>query len=360
MEITIDQKAWDKLKAWVSACPIEMSSLGIVHQDENRPNKLHISDVYLPKQECHGASTDMDQDDVGKLVYDLDKAGVDPVLLRLWQHSHVDMDTAFSSVDDSTIDDDLKNDTFLISLCMNKRGEYSCRVDVYKPLRLTVSNVLITPVLKVNIDEMAIAKAEIEEKVKRALPVHTHHYGQGGPWPGGNGTARGNGRGDPRGLCSPHNMYMEDEYGDLEMDAHLQESLAKKMEDELAEMGLHVVGDEEELMAEDLAAEKVKDEIEDTWVDMPKEEPVIGDSNRLASIVQASSEKMMELLDDLFINESEGDNGIIELDEYLYTKKSHLKDILQCSQAISIAVKAEFSVPTPSKTTKSTSSESVE
>lgn len=123
MKILISNKAHAKFMAYIKECSMEMSVLGNVDIFPN--DVFRISDVHLPKQECTGATTDMDAQAVNELATDHDD-------LYAWLHSHVNMTTFWSGTDTNMIQtmagcEDKKGTPLRDGLCVaivgNKKGE---------------------------------------------------------------------------------------------------------------------------------------------------------------------------------------------------------------------------------------------
>jgi len=134
--VWMDPAAHEKLWAWTRMAKGEVSMLGLVEEIEGQPC---ISDLFLVKQTCTPASTDMDQGDVAKLMVEL-AAKDQSDQLRAWVHSHGTLDVFWSTQDDSTIED-LAGDPYLVSVVVNKAGKVKARVDLFKPVRVTVDEV---------------------------------------------------------------------------------------------------------------------------------------------------------------------------------------------------------------------------
>src|SRR5688572_27623530 len=86
--VTVPEKTWKKLLAYIEACPMEVGGLGTV---ERVGQLLVVKDVFLLEQEVSAVSTVLDQRAVVKFLTDWTRAGHDPSLLRFWWHSHADM-----------------------------------------------------------------------------------------------------------------------------------------------------------------------------------------------------------------------------------------------------------------------------
>ena len=102
-----------------------------------------MTDLFLPKQVCSPGGTELDQESVATLIMEIDRAGADAGKLRLWFHSHGSMDVFWSQTDETCISN-LANGDYVLSLVTNKRGSTLARLDIFKPVRLTVDHVPVS------------------------------------------------------------------------------------------------------------------------------------------------------------------------------------------------------------------------
>ena len=165
LNVLINLPVLERIRYYVSLVKGEVSALGIVEKDGE---DLVVTDIYLPVQTCSAASTEMDPEDLAKLLLDLEQQGRDPRTLRFWWHSHGTMKPFWSQTDNETIEE-LANDGFVLSIVTNKAGENLARVDVFQPFRFTIHDVKVEPLLpEYGLgDECA---AQIKEKVREDEP----------------------------------------------------------------------------------------------------------------------------------------------------------------------------------------------
>ena len=160
--IWIDLVPHEKLMTWTQLARGEFSCLGLVEDLSTGPC---ITDVFLLKQTCSAASTDLDQQEIAKLMFDLAAAGLEGQL-RAWVHSHAAMDCFWSRTDDDCIEG-LGGDNYIVSLVVNKKGDQRARVDVFSPVRFVIDDVpvkLRTPDLGL----LEQCRAEFQAKVNEA------------------------------------------------------------------------------------------------------------------------------------------------------------------------------------------------
>lgn len=175
-----------KLMAYVDLCDGEVTGFFDVDYIEDR-KAFVMGEVHLIKQEAGAASVEMDEDNILDAMDELIAAGVTQ-MPRGWWHSHVEMQAFFSGTDNQTIDSDFLNDTFTVSLVVNKRREMKATLVVFEdgpfdlyqaPLRVDNLNIKIDGEL----DEIPEAlKQEVREKVlpyKSEVQTYQHQGSMG-------------------------------------------------------------------------------------------------------------------------------------------------------------------------------------
>ena len=131
-QIRIRCRALEKLLLYAARCPVEIGGLGTMVQDGEG---LLITDLFLLDQRASVSDTALDPEALfeflgGLLAQEADVAGV-----RVWWHSHAEMDVVWSATDCETIGN-LPGD-FWVALLVNRRGEIACRLDAFTPQRRT-------------------------------------------------------------------------------------------------------------------------------------------------------------------------------------------------------------------------------
>ena len=163
-QVWLDLAAHEKLWAWTRMAQGEVSMLGLVEDGDGGPVITH---VFLMKQTCTAASTDMDQADVAKLLFDLGAVGVEGQL-RAWVHSHAEMAVFWSSTDDKCIEG-LGGDPYIVSLVVNHKGDVKARIDVFQPIRLVIDDVPV----KLRVPELGLEEACKAEFMAKVTEVHS-------------------------------------------------------------------------------------------------------------------------------------------------------------------------------------------
>ncbi len=131
-EIRIRRHALDRLLVYAERCPVEIGGLGTVVEDAEG---LLITDVFLLPQKVSACDTELDAEALFALLGRVMAEGDDVAGVRLWWHSHGDMDPVWSETDCATIAT-LPGD-FWVALLVNRRGEVVCRLDAFSPRRRT-------------------------------------------------------------------------------------------------------------------------------------------------------------------------------------------------------------------------------
>ncbi len=163
--VKITLSARKKLQYYIDLCPKEISGLGAV---ERRGNDFLITNLLLFKQNVSEVTTELDQREIGRFLTHLIETGQDSALIRVWWHSHVNMDSWWSGGDQATIAG--IESEYIISLVGNKKGEIKCRLDLFSPFHMSVENIPLKLVVPEDGELKRICEQEIKEKVKQIVP----------------------------------------------------------------------------------------------------------------------------------------------------------------------------------------------
>ncbi len=161
-ELKIPERIWKRLRAFIAACPGEVGGLGTV---EIVDGDLAVTDVFLLEQTVSAASTELDPAAVARFVTDWATAGKDVSLLRFWWHSHATFEVGWSATDLSTIAL-LAQGGFLVSYVGNHRGDELVRLTLHEPVRLSIDDLPLTVVPRLDVRLMAAVRAEVKAKVR--------------------------------------------------------------------------------------------------------------------------------------------------------------------------------------------------
>jgi hypothetical protein len=158
-----------KLDAIIQVCDIEVSLLGKVKKLPRRPDFV-VTGLELFRQECSEVSTELDSEALGRFFSELLARGESLEDWRCWIHSHVDSQVFFSRIDERTINSFLGD--WLISICVNRRGDSACRLDIFSPVHVTCHDVEVAVLLEPDAALLEQAKAEVADKVrKKPFPI---------------------------------------------------------------------------------------------------------------------------------------------------------------------------------------------
>jgi hypothetical protein len=141
-EVIYLEKAFRKITSWVDMCPDEISGYGTVKIIDGA---FVVTDAFLLEQEVTGTTTELDAMATAKLMDEIDSKSEEEKEelgeLRLWWHSHVNMDVFWSTTDEEAVETISGNPYFLSSV-FNKRGEVKTRLDSFAvPYQMTVDDI---------------------------------------------------------------------------------------------------------------------------------------------------------------------------------------------------------------------------
>lgn len=177
--------AYLKMLTLVREFDKEVAWHGIAHRCEDEEDAYIISDILVYPQEVTGATVNTDQEKYQMWLMNHD----DDVFnnIRMQGHSHVNMGTSPSTVDNSLYDrilEQLDDDMFYIFLIWNKRNEKTIKIyDLAKNVLFETADVTV----KVREDDIGMerflkcAKEMVQDKkYTPTTPSHGKPYGYGG------------------------------------------------------------------------------------------------------------------------------------------------------------------------------------
>lgn len=157
MTIQISPKNWKILHTYVQECSTELSGYGYFN-----PKTMTIEKIFpLFPQRCSSSYTEIDDKAMVKMALDPQTRKV-----NFWWHSHVNMGCTPSQTDHSFINDYGKTGELLVTLILNKKGEYYCRLDLFKPVKVYVTNIIVDPSFQLSHEEERGIKQAIDKNVK--------------------------------------------------------------------------------------------------------------------------------------------------------------------------------------------------
>lgn len=174
-ELILPVSHFKKMMAYVDLCAGEVTGFFEVEWEEDR-RAFVMGEIYLIKQEAGAADVEMDEEFIADFLAERIAAGADQ-MPRGWWHSHVNMGAFFSGTDDNTINNDFLNDSYTVSLVVNKRREMKATLVVFEdgpyglyqsPLRVDDLKISLEGALE-EIPEAL--RQEVLEKVQPHKPI---------------------------------------------------------------------------------------------------------------------------------------------------------------------------------------------
>ena len=172
-KVCITLEALQKMKCFTDEFPHEINGFGTVVKKEN---VLTIMDVFILPQ-VSGANhlhVATDSNSFNQLIYKLVKKGKDPSLIALQWHSHSSASVFFSLEDISTIRKYLNCD-FMISIVINKKGDILSRLDIFRPIQISLEVPLMVIIPDVHPKVRDVCRNAIEKCVR--LDSETSYQG---------------------------------------------------------------------------------------------------------------------------------------------------------------------------------------
>lgn len=128
-KVYVDPVVWSEIMYMVHESKVEISFMCDVKTVNDMP---YVFRWYLPEQKNSGSSTEMCPKSLGSIPIPADG------FTNVWVHSHVQMNTFWSSTDIDTIKQLGKNG-YVISIVVNQKDEYKCSYyqagdDFYPPV----------------------------------------------------------------------------------------------------------------------------------------------------------------------------------------------------------------------------------
>lgn len=176
MRLIIPGPVEEKLHAYVMSVNSEIAGMGKVRIEEN--GDIIVEEICIYEQEVTGGTADLSTTALAGFMMEKLTANESLAPWTLWWHSHDNMAAFFSGRDTATIDQST-DFNYLISLVVNKRRERECRIDTYRPFRLTQEDVsVVVPSSEYTVPDDI--KEEVAAKVKtKVWPTYNGHTGSG-------------------------------------------------------------------------------------------------------------------------------------------------------------------------------------
>lgn len=149
------------IQAFVNECDDEISGLSEVGVS---PRGFVLKQPFILKQTVTTGSTDLTEA-AAEFVFKLVSENQSPAPFKFWWHSHVNMNVFWSEHADEITARGFQNE-FMISMVMNRRGEFLTRLDVFEPFPLTIYDLPVVVELTPDEKMVDFVREEIDGKVK--------------------------------------------------------------------------------------------------------------------------------------------------------------------------------------------------
>lgn len=170
-KVFITAEARKALDTYIDLVDVEVGGLGIVSRYRS---DFLIEEIHLLEQQVSYSSTDLDQRAIALLIQDIVAKGGDAGKLRLWWHSHGNMQSYWSAQDENCIAGFGRHGSdWMISVVGNHRMDYVARLDFFNPVRIKLDRLQFETLhAQAGEDEdyRAALQAEIDAKVRGQSP----------------------------------------------------------------------------------------------------------------------------------------------------------------------------------------------
>jgi len=150
------------IQGYIDLAPGEISGLGEVEVSRNDFVVTKLLD--LLDQTVSNGSTNLDQDALFSFLEKAVEDEFDLSKVKLWWHSHKKGNVFWSLQDDNTISL-LQNSGWIISIVGNQYGEYLARLDIFRPVHITLNLKISIIPQKLPRRQLAQLRAKIKQKV---------------------------------------------------------------------------------------------------------------------------------------------------------------------------------------------------
>ncbi len=159
--VCLSLEVYTRIIAYARVCRGEISILGASqYLPEN--NEIWIRQVFLPRQYCSSASTEIDEEDLANILVEATRHDL---TLDTWIHSHGEMEVFFSGTDQRTLDQSFPQSPLSIAIVVNRAGKLLARLLIQQPVQIEIQDCPIHIRLTNALDDEI--QAEVEEKVSR-------------------------------------------------------------------------------------------------------------------------------------------------------------------------------------------------
>ena len=162
-------------------CQHEISGFGKI---EVVNGDIYVRDLRIFKQTVSSGDTVLNRKALGKFYDEIIQEEGDLSNWKLWFHSHADNEVFFSNIDEQTItdfDSEMPQDNWMLSIVTNHNGKMLVRIDVFSPIRCTISDVDWDISFENKELDMQILD-EVAEKVTVNVPRSNNNHNRSIDW----------------------------------------------------------------------------------------------------------------------------------------------------------------------------------
>lgn len=167
MKLIIPNTIHKKLFAFVNMAKGEVAGFMDVEFDPTQESFI-AGDIYLLEQEATTGDVEMKEESIAKLMEELIAQGKTQMPQLYW-HSHGSMGVFFSGTDTQTIAES-KNDSFTVSMVVNRSYQTKAQVNLWKPFPMQED-------LEVVLEQDKIPDEWVEEFVTKVKEEVFHYQG---------------------------------------------------------------------------------------------------------------------------------------------------------------------------------------
>lgn len=166
--------ALEKIMSYIKLCPVEINGFAYVKRyDAKTIGLMSPDDVFITPQVVTMGSADVDATTVSTALAMATEAGRASEMRLQW-HSHVNGPAYFSGTDMNTIDSyGDAGSQWMVSMVLNKRGDFSARLDMFAPMRAGVEMEVLQVVLDSDFDDQCRddIMAMVQKLVMKPKPI---------------------------------------------------------------------------------------------------------------------------------------------------------------------------------------------
>ncbi|MDO4611925.1 MAG: hypothetical protein Q4B29_00460 [Candidatus Saccharibacteria bacterium] len=171
MKLLIPRDIYSKMLCYATAAlPNEVTGIGILETVPNTTGcvqAFRVSEVRIAPQRTSNGYCEFEDEALHGVLLDLIEEGrtEDLEKLRLRWHSHGAGSVFFSTVDVKDIEENTLDAAWIVSLVINTKGEFTARLDLYQPFRISES-LTVEIVDELPVELMASCRVEVTKHLR--------------------------------------------------------------------------------------------------------------------------------------------------------------------------------------------------